>query len=168
MNAIFLSLCLTAGTTGQNFRPLLPPPQPVPAARFVPVQSPAPAPSIGAPTPSPDQLLLPQTPPPGAAPVLPPPAAPLPPGSVVPVPVVPVVQRPLTLQEFKNVFTPVPGTHQVTFVHPWTKRPVDVNFQLPPGYPKVKAGLRTLRFDYGKREVELIFRIGGAVDVRYH
>ena len=50
-----------------------------------------------------------------------------------PFPQTPVV---FSLAEFSRAFTPVAGTHQVWFVHPSTKDPVEVNFTLPPGRMK--------------------------------
>jgi hypothetical protein len=94
--------------------------------------------------------------------------APPPPGNVPPAPtpsVSPVVPRPLTLEEFGATFQPVPGTYEVLFLHPCSKKPVTVTFTLPPGNPKMKIDKREIEFDYGKFEVRLRFRIFGRVAV---
>jgi hypothetical protein len=72
-----------------------------------------------------------------------------------------------TLPEFSASFVPTPGIHEVTVIHPVSKRPIQVVFKLPEGKPKIHSGKRSLEFIYGNKEVELIFRIGGKVDVRY-
>ena len=89
-------------------------------------------------------------------PVLPPP---------VPVPVVPA--PPPTLEQFTKSFTPQAGIFEVTVIHPCSGKPVNFAFKLPEGCPKVSCGRRTLEFDYGKCNVEIVFRIGGRVGVEY-
>jgi hypothetical protein len=88
---------------------------------------------------------------------------PLPAPAPLPVPAAPAT---LTLKEFAQGFQPIPGTHSVMFVHPFSKKCVPVTFTLPPGCPKIKTGCRSITFDYGKHEVEIIFRIFNRVDVR--
>jgi hypothetical protein len=103
-------------------------------------------------------------------PTLPPPQVlPLPSQSqVVPVPApAPVVLQPMTHRDFAALFQPTPGTHQALLIHPGSKCPVLVSFTLPPGCPKVRAGLREIEFDYGKCEVEIRFKVLGKVAVVY-
>jgi hypothetical protein len=94
------------------------------------------------------------------------PFTPPPPQGVVPVPP-PAPQRALTLEEFAAAFKPIPGTHEVVLLHPGSGQPVPVSFTLPEGCPKVHVHRRQIVFDYGKHEVEVHFRIGGRVQVRY-
>jgi hypothetical protein len=98
-------------------------------------------------------LIAAQTPPPGNVPPAPTPS------------VSPAAPRPLTLEEFGATFQPVPGTYEVLFLHPCSKKPVTVTFTLPPGNPKMKVDKREIEFDYGKFEVRLRFRIFGRVAV---
>jgi hypothetical protein len=94
------------------------------------------------------------------------PAPQLPPGP--PLPILPGgPQAVMTLKEFARSFQPIPGTHSVWLVHPKTCRPVHVCFNLPPGCPKVKVHRREIKFDYGRREVEIHFRHNGTVKVDY-
>jgi hypothetical protein len=101
---------------------------------------------------------------------LPPPkplAAPQPLSVVAPMPVPPL--PPISVQQFAANFVPVPGIHDVKFIQPYSKKPVDVMFRLPDG-PLFKTyySKNRITFDYGRTKVELIFRlIGGKVDVRY-
>ncbi len=104
-------------------------------------------------------------PPPGVPLEIAPPAQPIPlPGSV---PVLP--GRPLTVKEFVCSFQPTRGTHSVVLLHPFTKCPVNVCFTLPPGCGKVKVK-KCLRerivFDFGRKEVEIVFLRKGGVLVR--
>jgi hypothetical protein len=101
---------------------------------------------------------------------LPPPQplpAPQPPSVVVPMPVQP--QPPISVQQFAANFVPAPGIHDVKFIQPYSKKPVDVVFRLPDGpLYKTYYSKNRVTFDYGRTRVELIFRlIGGKVDVRY-
>jgi|GEM_PF-2699672 len=75
---------------------------------------------------------------------------------------------PLETEQFDKHFTPAPGVHDLTFVHPNTHRNVDVTFRLPDlPIKRFEVGKRQIVFDYGRRQVVLIFRITGQVDVRY-
>ncbi len=111
----------------------------------------------------------------GSAVMLPPPPPPvlvptpteLPPPRILPPPVAPVAVRALTVDEFAAAFQPVAGTHEVLLVHPVTGCPVKVCFTLPEGCPRVRVHRRELEFDYGRREVEIHFRLGGRVAVDY-
>ena len=80
----------------------------------------------------------------------------------------PVVVIP-TLDQFARCFVPTPGVHEVTVIHPVSKKPVTFCFTLPDCPPcKVEVGKRRLVFDYGKKEVRVIFRIlCSKVDVQY-
>jgi hypothetical protein len=91
---------------------------------------------------------------------------PLPGPSTIPTPVLPTVLRPMTVGEFAACFKPTCGMHEVLLVHPRTGCPVKVCFTLPPGCPRVCATKRKIEFDYGRCSVDIIFRIGGRVDVR--
>jgi hypothetical protein len=76
--------------------------------------------------------------------------------------------RPMSHFEFACAFEPTPGLHKVTLIHPVSKCPVSVCFELPGGCARVKAGKRSLVFDYGKHEVAIVFRVlggGSRVDV---
>src|SRR5688572_30606815 len=61
------------------------------------------------------------------------------------------------IDRFAKAFQPLPGTHRVAFVHPYTGKPAEVTFDLPPGKPQVRTSKRELVFDYGKKEVKLRF-----------
>jgi hypothetical protein len=91
----------------------------------------------------------------------------LPPPAVSLVPVIPA--KPPSFDQFVATFVPVPGIHDVTIIHPVTRKPVNVVFRLP-NEPLRKSWNTSTRitFNYGRSEVKLIFRIiGGKVDVRY-
>jgi hypothetical protein len=90
---------------------------------------------------------------------LPPPKV-LMPGSSSAVPVVAVLPR-----DFAKTFQPAPGNYEVTFLHPHSKQPVTVAFILPPGQPRVSYVGNVLRFDYGRQDVEIRFKLGGRVAV---
>jgi hypothetical protein len=94
-----------------------------------------------------------------------PPGIVLPPGALPPPVMVPA--RPLTIDEFAACFQAAPGSHRVCLFHPVTKRPVDVCFDLPNCCLKcVRVGNRSIVFDYGSREVRVVFRLlGGRYDV---
>jgi hypothetical protein len=95
-----------------------------------------------------------------------PPVVVAPPPAIVPVEPLP---RPMTVAEFVRCFQPIPGHHDVWLIHPVTCRPVRVCFNLPPGCgcPKVRVHRREVKFDYGRREVEIRFRHNGTVSVDY-
>jgi len=93
--------------------------------------------------------------PPGLVPVLPPPTP------------APAVVHPIPHGVFASTFKPAPGTYAVVFLHPGSKCAVPVTFTLPPGCPKVEVRAREVVFDYGKREVEIRFKICGKVAVNY-
>lgn len=111
------------------------------------------------------------------------PPEPLPaPGPLVPVAPLPPLPPPLPLSpdgfgtappmtpaEFMAVFVPVPGTHRVRLIHPGCKgNVVDVCFTLPDCPLKnVEVRKRSITFDYGKHEVEIVFRLFGKVSVEY-
>ena len=83
-------------------------------------------------------------------------------------PIAPVVIRPITINEFLASFQSAPGNYEIVFVHPKTGCPVKVCFFLPPGCPKkVRYCLNELKFDYGRREVEVRFKRDGRVVVDY-
>jgi hypothetical protein len=94
-------------------------------------------------------------------------AEPLPPPKVLPGSV-PAAPSAITPSDFVKTFKPVPGTHEVTFLHPNSKKPVTVAFVLPEGQPRVLYIGNALVFDYGKQEVEIRFKIGGKVVVSSH
>jgi hypothetical protein len=98
------------------------------------------------------------------------PAAPVAPGDPPPVPVEPparAVTRAMTPSEFVAAFRPVAGTQEVVLEHPFTRAPVTVRFDLPPGAPrKVRVNRRVLDFDYGRRHVTIRFYRDGSVRVR--
>ena len=95
---------------------------------------------------------------------------PLPLPEPVPVPLPePVPQPALTLEQFSRFFTPVPGEHRVLLIHPRTGRPVPVCFTLPEGKLRhFEVSRDDIDFDFGRNEVEIIFRRNGTVDVKYH
>ena len=82
------------------------------------------------------------------------------PGTSSAVPVVAVLPR-----DFAKMFKPNPGNYEVTFLHPHSKQPVTVAFILPPGQPRVSYVGNVLRFDYGRQDVEIRFKLGGRVAV---
>lgn len=102
-----------------------------------------------------------------------PPRPPLPPPEIVlPAPLPPTPLPPPrvpTLDEFIAGFVPLPGIHDVTVIHPTSRKPVNLVFRLPDLPLRKTYNSKTrITFDYGKTEVTLIFRlIGGKVDVRY-
>lgn len=77
----------------------------------------------------------------------------------------PTPPKPLTLEDFAATFKPEPGTYEVLFVHPVSKKPVTVTFTLPPGCTKVKTDKREITFEYGKQNIRLKFRLLGKVAV---
>jgi len=81
----------------------------------------------------------------------------------------PIQSPPITVEQFARNFVPTPGVHDVLFIHPYSKKAVDVAFRLPAGpIYKVNYGKNRVTFDYGRTKVVLIFRlIGGKVEVRY-
>lgn len=102
--------------------------------------------------------------PPGGADLPPPtpitlPTAPVPPPAVAP--------RPISLEEFASTFKPLPGTYEITFIHPRKKCPVNVTFTLPAdcGCPRMRVTKHEIEFDYGKHQVEIRFRLFGKVSV---
>lgn len=77
----------------------------------------------------------------------------------------PTPVRPLTVEEFAATFRPEPGTYEVLFLHPVSKKPVNVTFTLPPGCVRVRWEKREIVFDYGKQVIRLRFRLLGKVAV---
>ena len=67
--------------------------------------------------------------------------------------------KPITVDDFAATFKPLPGTYEVTFLHPCSKCPVNVTFTLPPGCPKMIVSKRDIYFDYGKSYVDIRFRL---------
>jgi hypothetical protein len=171
-----LGLCAWAGTGaadvvvrgpfGHNWVVVAPPaygPGVVVQAPGVRVQVQEPPPLVVQPPP-----VVVQPPPVIVRPVQPPVIVQPPPVIVQPPPQPPVVvlpTRPLTHQEFANVFQPLPGTYTVALIHPGSRAPVNVTFTLPPGVPRVRVLHRALVFDYGRHEVEIHFAIHGKVRV---
>jgi hypothetical protein len=86
-------------------------------------------------------------------------------GDVAPLGSAPTPVGAVAPREFAKNFKPVPGTHQVTFLHPYSNQPVTVVFVLPEGQPQVSYVGNSLLFAYGQREVEIRFKIGGKVVV---
>jgi hypothetical protein len=82
----------------------------------------------------------------------------------LPVPV-PAVVTPILPRDFAKSFRPAPGNYEVTFLHPINRKPVTVDFSLPPGNPRVSYCCNSLRFDYGRHDVEIRFQLGGRVRV---
>jgi hypothetical protein len=126
-------------------------------------------PPVVVPAQPPGTVLPPPMPPAGPAGV-PPGTVVLPPGAAVPAPgpapVVVTPAPPLTHQEFARIFKPLPGKYEVVFIHPGSRRPVNVCFTLPDGCPRVLVRHRELVFDYGRHhEVVIRFALGGRVRV---
>jgi hypothetical protein len=72
------------------------------------------------------------------------------------------------VKEFAAVFRPIPGLHKVLILHPNTRQPVEVCFELPPGnLKKVYADRTEIDFRYARSEVQIHFRKNGRVDVKY-
>jgi hypothetical protein len=72
--------------------------------------------------------------------------------------------------DFGKSFVPAPGTYEVVFIHPVTKRPCPVQFLLPPrGRPPViRIEPTALEYDFGDLEVEIRFKMDGRVKVEYN
>jgi hypothetical protein len=86
-------------------------------------------------------------------------------GDVAPLSPAPTPVGAIAPREFAKTFQPVPGTHEVTFLHPHSNQPVTVVFVLPAGQPRVSCIGNSLLFDYGQHEVEIRFKLGGKVVV---
>jgi hypothetical protein len=72
-----------------------------------------------------------------------------------------------TLDTFARDFRPCEGRHHIQIIHPVTKCPVDVCFELPCGkLREFDVNRRSIEFDYGRREVRIVFRLNGTVDVK--
>ena len=107
----------------------------------------------------------PPPPPPIYVPVMPAPQpVPLPPAPLPATPL-PATPAPVLPQDFVKSFQPRAGHYEVTFIHTRSNQPVTVAFDLPPGNPRVSYFAHSLVFDYGRREVEIRFQIGGRVKV---
>ncbi|HYV38538.1 MAG TPA: hypothetical protein VE988_22835 [Gemmataceae bacterium] len=94
-----------------------------------------------------------------------------PPGALMPPqPVAPAV-APVTPKDFVKTFKPGPnpGTYEVTFEHPLSRKTVAVPFLLPAGTPKVSLhGNNLLVFDYGRgQEVTIRFQASNKVQVTW-
>lgn len=75
---------------------------------------------------------------------------------------------PVESDQLDKHFSPTAGVHDLTFVHPSTRKNVDVTFRLPDlPLKRFEVNKRQIHFDYGRKQVILIFRITGQVDVRY-
>ena len=71
------------------------------------------------------------------------------------------------LDTFARDFRPVEGHHKILVIHPVTKCPVEVCFDLPCGKLKeFEVNRRSVEFDYGRHKVRLVFRLNGKVDVQ--
>ena len=119
------------------------PPVPAPEARFVPHP-----PGVTLPLPrQSDNLSLPLPPPPA------------PPG---------VALRPPTPEEFADNFKPFkPGIYEVVFLHPHTRVPVKVCFDLPVCPKRVRACNDRIDFRWGLlKGVSLIFEKNGTVRIK--
>ncbi len=83
-----------------------------------------------------------------------------------------IVNSPITvptLQQFQNSFQVVPGTYEITVLHPHTCKPVCFKFCLPQGCPKVIFTKRAMTFNYPHcHQVRIVFRVCGKVDVYSH
>lgn len=70
------------------------------------------------------------------------------------------------LDDFERCFRPCPGHHHVIIVHPVSKRPVEVCFDLPDCKLRdFDVRRRSVEFDYGKHEVKIEFNRDGTVCV---
>lgn len=70
------------------------------------------------------------------------------------------------LDDFARNFHACPGHHHVIVVHPVTRRPVEIHFDLPDCRLRdVDVNRRSVEFDYGKHEVEIVFNRDGTVCV---
>lgn len=84
-----------------------------------------------------------------------------------PVFVAPPVCPVYTLDTFARDFRPVEGRHHIQIIHPVTKCPVEVCFDLPCGrLREFDVNRRSIEFDYGRDEVRIVFRLNGKVDVK--
>jgi hypothetical protein len=115
---------------------IVPAPRPV----IVPLR---PAPEAPPPIPGEERVLVPPPPPPQ-----------------------PAVVRALTPDQFASSFRPKAGTYEVMLEHPFTGRPVNVRFTLPPGNPRVIVRRLFVEFDYGRFSVIIRFFRDGTVAVR--
>ena len=76
------------------------------------------------------------------------------------------VVKPLTVEQFVEVFKPQGGKYEVVLIHPKSGCPVKVCFALPPGCPtKVRWTKHVLEFDYGRDSVRIRFYHNGDVQV---
>jgi hypothetical protein len=108
-------------------------------------------------------------------PAAPGPALPLPPapatpaaipGKLLPLPTLTGSSVP-TPAEFASALVPHQGRHEAVVLHPATGRPVAVSFTLPPGQPRqVRVRRWRVVFDYGRRDVAIVFLRNGGVRVR--
>jgi hypothetical protein len=71
-----------------------------------------------------------------------------------------------TVGEFLATFKPTPGQHDVVLLHPFTHKPVQVRFWLPPGVSGVYPRRHSLLFDAPHYwRVEIWFKPLGGVEV---
>lgn len=87
----------------------------------------------------------------------------------LPAPVAVAASPVMTVDEFARSFQPLPGTYEVTLLHPKTCCPVTVCFTIPPCHcvKKVKASKHSIRIEIEhRRDVVINFRHSGKVDVR--
>jgi hypothetical protein len=82
-------------------------------------------------------------------------------------PVPPPVALAILPRDLAKTFKPgpEPASYEVLFLHPVSRQPVKVCFDLPPGCPRVSYCLGSLVMDYGRHEVEIRFKLGGSVVV---
>jgi len=106
---------------------------------------------------------LPNPAPGSLAETLPAPRSLLPPPTIVPSPMAPAI---LTKEEFAATFQPTPGQHDVVLLNPFTHKPVQVRFWLPPGVTRVYAGRHAVYFDSPRWSIEIWFRPLGGAEVR--
>lgn len=107
------------------------------------------------PVPAQEERYVPSTP--GATLPVPPPAGPI-----------GVVVRPPTPEEFADNFKPLkPGSYEVVFLHPHTRVPVKVCFDLPVCPKRVRACNDRIDFRWGLlKGVSLIFEKNGTVRIK--
>jgi hypothetical protein len=85
-------------------------------------------------------------------------------GSAAPVAPPPTL---LTPAQFAGSLPTAGGTHQVLLEHPFTRAPVKLTLNLPPGKPRqVHVSRLRLELDYGRQVVTVRFFRNGTVQVR--
>jgi hypothetical protein len=158
VRAPFVNIVVPAQPRVVTVLPPLAPPMPPPTSSLPPRDV---VPTVDVPPGvTPPVVVLPST---DLTPVLPAPT----PQTTGPGTPTPQVVRALTLPEFAASFRPLPGTHEVVFVHPATRALVKVRFTLPPGSPKaIRLQDRQVQFHYALgRNITLRFNPDGRVSV---